>query len=405
MSFEQKKRLSIGVELAANPAILFLDEPTTGLDSRAAQVVIRSMKRVAKSGRSIVCTIHQPSISIFNGFDSLLLMRRGGQTVFFGNLGEECVSLIDYFEGAHNVKPIEPGINPASWMLETIGAGTGAGADDATDFHAYYKGSALCTANTIRADAMCSELIDTSTRPPHLSNKARNGSSVDESGERIVVPERSSFKKLMELYNPVSMSVDQQPSVDLSKMQKLSLFNASYLKQLRWLCYRAAMSYWRTPGYNLIRFFINIVIALIFASAYANQVYTTDLQVRSRSAVIFITCLYCGMVTMQSVCPVAVRERPAFYREQQSNMYSVGIYVFAYCTIELPYLMVSSLVFTLPFFYIIGFQYSGNAVVKFFWYWLFHSLYMAVLVGFGQFLAAGMPSENAAQVCIYICMF
>ena len=57
MSFEQKKRLSIAVELAANPAILFLDEPTTGLDSRAAQVVIRCIRRVAESGRSIVSII------------------------------------------------------------------------------------------------------------------------------------------------------------------------------------------------------------------------------------------------------------------------------------------------------------------------------------------------------------
>jgi ABC-type multidrug transport system ATPase subunit len=55
MSFEQKKRLSIAVELAANPSILFLDEPTTGLDSRSAQVVIRCIRRVASSGRSIVC--------------------------------------------------------------------------------------------------------------------------------------------------------------------------------------------------------------------------------------------------------------------------------------------------------------------------------------------------------------
>lgn len=57
MSFEQKKRLSIAVELAANPAILFLDEPTTGLDSRAAQVVIRCIRRVAASGRCIVSRI------------------------------------------------------------------------------------------------------------------------------------------------------------------------------------------------------------------------------------------------------------------------------------------------------------------------------------------------------------
>ena len=77
-----------------------------GLDSRAAQVVMRSIRRVAASGRSIVCTIHQPSYPIFSGFDSLLLLRRGGQTVFFGQLGEQCKSLINYFETAPNVSNI-----------------------------------------------------------------------------------------------------------------------------------------------------------------------------------------------------------------------------------------------------------------------------------------------------------
>lgn len=99
MSFEQKKRVSIGIELAANPAVLFLDEPTTGLDSRSAQVAIRCFKRLLNGGRTIVCTIHQPSTEIFESFDSLLLLKRGGQTVFFGKLGERCESLISYFEG------------------------------------------------------------------------------------------------------------------------------------------------------------------------------------------------------------------------------------------------------------------------------------------------------------------
>lgn len=81
------------------------------------------------------------------------------------------------------MKPIETGINPASWMLETIGAGTAAGSDDATDFHAYYKGSALCSANTIRADAMCSENVK-------QENPRGVGKKVDEAGERIVIPER-----------------------------------------------------------------------------------------------------------------------------------------------------------------------------------------------------------------------
>lgn len=104
MSFEQRKRVSIGIELAANPAILFLDEPTTGLDSRAAQVIIRNIRNIAASGRTVICTIHQPSTPIFFAFDSLLLLRKGGQTVYFGELGKECQNLIDFMEQAPQVR-------------------------------------------------------------------------------------------------------------------------------------------------------------------------------------------------------------------------------------------------------------------------------------------------------------
>lgn len=71
LSNEQRKRLTIAVELVANPSIIFLDEPTTGLDARAAAIVMRAVKNVANTGRTIVCTIHQPSINIFEAFDEV----------------------------------------------------------------------------------------------------------------------------------------------------------------------------------------------------------------------------------------------------------------------------------------------------------------------------------------------
>ena len=71
LSTEQRKRLTIAVELVANPSILFMDEPTTGLDARAAAIVMRAVKNVADTGRTIVCTIHQPSIDIFEAFDEV----------------------------------------------------------------------------------------------------------------------------------------------------------------------------------------------------------------------------------------------------------------------------------------------------------------------------------------------
>lgn len=68
---EQRKRLTIAVELVSNPSIIFMDEPTSGLDARAAAIVMRAVKNIANTNRTVVCTIHQPSIDIFEAFDEV----------------------------------------------------------------------------------------------------------------------------------------------------------------------------------------------------------------------------------------------------------------------------------------------------------------------------------------------
>lgn len=83
LTFEQRKRLAIACELAGSPSVLFLDEPTSGLDSRGALVVIRAMRRIADSGRTVVATIHQPSASVFEMFDDLILLKKGVSLCMF----------------------------------------------------------------------------------------------------------------------------------------------------------------------------------------------------------------------------------------------------------------------------------------------------------------------------------
>jgi hypothetical protein len=126
LSTEQRKRLTIAVELVANPSIIFMDEPTSGLDARAAAIVMRTVRNTVDTGRTVVCTIHQPSIDIFDAFDEvkdpfyffyvaekknsvtrlniyfcklqLLLLKRGGEEIYVGPLGRHCSHLINYFE-------------------------------------------------------------------------------------------------------------------------------------------------------------------------------------------------------------------------------------------------------------------------------------------------------------------
>ncbi|CAL5065164.1 unnamed protein product [Urochloa decumbens] len=90
LSAEQRKRLTIAVELVANPSIIFMDEPTTGLDARAAAIVKRTVRKTVNTGRTVVCTIHQPSIEIFESFD----------------------------EAIPGVPSLKEGQNPAAWALD-----------------------------------------------------------------------------------------------------------------------------------------------------------------------------------------------------------------------------------------------------------------------------------------------
>ncbi|KAJ0079524.1 hypothetical protein Patl1_23908 [Pistacia atlantica] len=114
LSTEQRKRLTIAVELVANPSIIFMDEPTTGLDARAAAIVMRVVKNIVETGRTIVCTIHQPSIDIFEAFD----------------------------EGIVGVPKIKDNYNPATWILE-LTPPPSVEAELGVDFAKIYKDSVL----------------------------------------------------------------------------------------------------------------------------------------------------------------------------------------------------------------------------------------------------------------------
>ncbi|MFS8034983.1 putative ABC-type sulfate transporter [Helianthus anomalus] len=118
LTIEQRKRLTIAVELVANPSIIFLDEPTSGLDARSSAIVMCTIRNTVDTGRTVVCTIHQPSIDIFESFDELLLMKIGGQIIYAGPLGDRSHKLVEYFEAISGVPKIKNGYNPATWVLE-----------------------------------------------------------------------------------------------------------------------------------------------------------------------------------------------------------------------------------------------------------------------------------------------
>uniref|UniRef100_A0A914YIE6 ABC transporter domain-containing protein n=1 Tax=Panagrolaimus superbus TaxID=310955 RepID=A0A914YIE6_9BILA len=109
----EAKRLMVASVLLDNPSIIFLDEPTTGLDAHMAQSLMHSLQKLAKDGRTIVCTIHQPSTSIFNSLDKVIFLA-DGQLAYLG----PPKTILPFFDSLHLVCPDD--YNPADYIIDML---------------------------------------------------------------------------------------------------------------------------------------------------------------------------------------------------------------------------------------------------------------------------------------------
>lgn len=188
LNVEQRKRLTIGVELAARPQLLiFFDEPTSGLDSQTSWSICSLLHKLANSGQAVLCTVHQPSALLFQRFDRLLLLAKGGKTVYFGDVGKNSAILMDYFV-RNGGKPLPDGGNPAEHMLEVIGAAPGTQTD--IDWHQVWRSSP-------EYEAVTQELVRLSagkagpTRPANANSNEYNEFATPFSTQAVEVTKRA----------------------------------------------------------------------------------------------------------------------------------------------------------------------------------------------------------------------
>ncbi|KAL8901093.1 MAG: hypothetical protein Q9207_005380, partial [Kuettlingeria erythrocarpa] len=107
----EKRRTSLGVQMLANPSVLFLDEVTTGLDAASAFQLIKTLKLLANKGRTIIVTIHQPRSEIWGLFDGLVLLS-GGAAVYSGAV-KDCLPYFDKLG-----YPLPAFVNPAEFLVD-----------------------------------------------------------------------------------------------------------------------------------------------------------------------------------------------------------------------------------------------------------------------------------------------
>ncbi|CAI8614414.1 unnamed protein product [Vicia faba] len=341
LSTEQRKRLTIAVELVANPSIIFMDEPTSGLDARAAAIVMRTVRNTVDTGRTVVCTIHQPSIDIFESFDELLLLKQGGKEIYVGPLRHHSSNLISYFEGIEGVSKIKDGYNPATWMLEVTSSSKEV--ELGIDFADLYKNSELYRRN------------------------------------------KTLIKEL---------SIAAPGSTDLYFR---SQYSRSFFTQCMACLWKQHWSYWRNPTYTAIRFLFSTVVAGLLGTMFWNLGSKIEKVQDLLNAMgsMYAAVLFIGVKNANSVQPVIAIERTVFYRERAAGMYSAFPYAFAQVVIELPYVFVQAVVYGLIVYAMIGFEWS---LAKVFWYLFFTYFTFLYFTFYGMMSVAVTPNNHISNI-------
>uniref|UniRef100_A0A0E0B1J5 ABC transporter domain-containing protein n=2 Tax=Oryza TaxID=4527 RepID=A0A0E0B1J5_9ORYZ len=341
LSIEQRKRLTIAVELVANPSIIFLDEPTSGLDARAAAVVMRAIRNTVDTGRTVVCTIHQPSIDIFESFDELFLMKRGGEEIYVGPLGQHSCELIRYFEAIEGVSKIKHGYNPSTWMLEV-------------------------------------------TSPMQEQKTGVNFTQVYKNSELY----RRNKNLIKELSTP------HESSSDLSFPTQ---YSQPFLTQCLACLWKQRLSYWRNPRYIAVKYFFTIIVALLFGTMFwgIGQKRNNKQALFSAMGSMYSTCLTMGVQNSASVQPIVSIERTVFYRERASHMYSPLPYALGQVAIELPYIFLQTIIYGMLVYAMIGYEWTG---AKFFWYLFFMYFTLSYYTFYGMMAVGLTPNYNMSTV-------
>jgi len=337
LSVEQRKRLTIGVELVSKPSILiFLDEPTSGLDGQSAFNIVRFLRKLADNGQAVLVTIHQPSASLFAQFDTLLLLAKGGKTVYFGDIGEEAQTIKEYF--GRNGAACPAHANPAEHMIDVV---SGSLSRD-KDWNQVWLSSP-------EYKAMVEELqrieSDAASKPPGTHDDGHE-------------------------------------------------FATTLWEQIRLVTNRMNVALYRNNQYTMNKIVLHVTSALFNGFSYwmiGDSVYDLELTLFTIFNFIFVAP---GVIAQLQ--PLFIDRRNIYeVREKKSKMYSWIAFVTGLIVSELPYLMLCGVLYFACWYYTVGLPTSSDKAGAALFVMLVYEL---IYTGIGQFVAAYAPNAIFASL-------
>ncbi|RYN40660.1 Brefeldin A resistance protein [Alternaria arborescens] len=338
LGVEQKKRLTIGVELAAKPSLLlFLDEPTSGLDSNSAYSIVQFLKKLAQAGQAIVCTIHQPSSVLIQQFDMILALNPGGNTFYFGPVGENGRDVIKYF-GDRGVQ-CPPSKNVAEFILETA------------------------------------------AKPV----KRKDGSKINWNEEWL---NSDNNKQMLQEIDRVKTERSKISDQNQDGGAEESEFAASVWEQTTMLTKRTFIQYWRDPSYLYGKLFVAVIIGIFNGFTFwqlGNSI--GDLQNRMFTAFLIILI---PPTIVNAVVPKFYQNMALWQaRELPSRIYGWVAFTTAQVVAEIPIAIVSSVLYWVLWYFPTGLPTDSSTSGYVF---LMTMLFFLFISSWGQWICAFAPS-------------
>jgi ABC-type multidrug transport system ATPase subunit len=337
LSVEQRKRVTIGVELVSKPSILiFLDEPTSGLDGQAAFSTVQFLRKLADVGQAVLVTIHQPSAQLFAEFDTLLLLAKGGRTVYFGDIGKNAQSVKDYF-GRYGC-PCPEEANPAEHMIDVVNGSLSKG----KDWHKVWLESPEASHQKQELDNL---IADAASKPP---------GTVDDGHE----------------------------------------FATPMIEQVRLVTQRMNTALYRNVDYVNNKISLHIGCALFNGFTF----WMIGDSVAKQQEILFamFNFIFVAPGVIAQLQPLFLERRDIYeVREKKSKMYHWFPFTTGLIVSEIPYLIICAICYFLPFYYTVGFPAQSDKAGAVFFVML---VYEFIYTGIGQFIAAPAPNAIFASL-------
>ncbi|XP_061370613.1 ABC transporter G family member 21-like [Gastrolobium bilobum] len=291
----ERKRVSIGQEMLVNPSLLLLDEPTSGLDSTTAQLIVSVLRGLARGGRTVVTTIHQPSSRLYRMFDKVVVLS-DGYPIYSGHSGR----VMDYLESIGYV-PAFNFMNPADFLLDL--------------------------ANGIVADVKHDDQID------HHEDQASVKQSLISSYKKNLYP---ALKEVIQQHN-------SDPGVLTSGTPRRSdnQWNTSWWEQFKVLLKRGLQER-RHESFSALRIFQVLSVSILSGLLWW---HSDPSHIQDQVGLLFFFSIFWGFFPLFNAIFAFPLERPMLIKERSSGMYHLSSYYVARMVGDLPMELVLPTIF------------------------------------------------------------